>query len=410
MRIAVLKIMFGHAAMAAAVIFPLHIARAGDVGTDVPYFLTDELVDHTYALEFGQWKLVPTLSARLEHTDNVEEEPARKRDLMPSASASLELKGEIAGIDTSLTGSVYALRPLKTPSENDYEADIVLDLRRDFGDALRGRLKIEFADFRPGFSTDSLDHEQTIGIRPSLTYEIGKYEIEIRGNIGWDRFPGAVDEFGNPAIDSRQHKYAALELIASRDVSDRLALYVGALLRGALFDRRYDDNGYRRGSLGYGVFAGLRGDLRDDLVADIAVGVVRQTFADVDFPTRDYLSLNGSLQWKPTDRVRLTLLGDTGFSEGEDYGAAGILSYEATLRGEYKATDKVILVSEAGYERAEYLYADVVEHTYDVAVGLDYALSKHTALSMRYKYRVRRSDDPDETYDRNAIFAAIHFN
>ncbi len=410
MRITLAKLITAYVVSTAAASIPLQAAHAGDLGTDIPYYLTDDLADHSFALEIGQWKLVPTLSSKLEFTDNVSEKPVGNGDLVPSASASLELKGDVAGIDTRLTGSIWAQRPLKTPSENDYAADASLDLRRDISDALQTGLKIAFADFRPGFSTDSLDHEQTIEIRPSLTYKVGKYKIEIRGKFGWDRFPGAVDAFGDPTIDTRQHKFGALELIASRKVTEKIAVYLGAILRGAIFDQPYDSGGYRRGSLGYGVFAGLRGDIRDKLTADIAVGFVRQTFKDVDFPTRDYLSVNGSLQWRPTEKIRLTLLGDSGFTESEDYGAAGILAFEATFRGEYQAAEKLVLVAEAGYEHADYLYADVIERTFDASAGFDYAVSKHGVLSIRYKYRTRRSDDLDENFSRNAVFAALHFN
>ena len=373
---------------------------AGDFKTDSPTFLTEDLSEDPLEIDVGTWKLHPGLKSGFEGTDNVDDAPDGIKDVVSTNSVEFDLGGELVGTDVSLFGSVDSYAPLSTPSENSLDDNIGIDLERKFGEHLRGRLTLELSDYRPGYNTEDLDRERIIEADPELKFILGAYELKLRGQIGYDQF------FGSEA-DTRQHKFAGLQLSASREVAEDISAYMGLMLRGTKYDLAFDGDDMRRGNTGYGAFAGLRGDISPRLSGDISVGVVRQEFKEQIWEPLTYASVNGYVQLRPTEKIRLSVIGTTGFSESEDYGAAGLFIREGKLRAEYLLTDKTVLLAEATHERANYLYADVRERTTDLEAGLDYAFHDHGVLSLRYKHRTRKSDDEDEIFDRNTISASL---
>ena len=375
---------------------------AGDFKTDSPTFLTEDLLEDRLEIDVGSWKLHPELRTGFEATDNIDDSADGARDVVSTNTAGFEIGGDVGGTDVSLFGSVDAYAPLSTPSENSLDDNAGIDVQRDIGEHLRGRLRLELNDYRPGYNTEDLDRERIIEADPELKFSLGAYELKLRGQIGYDRF-------FDSETDTRQHKFAGLQLLASREVREDLSAYVGLMLRGTKYDLAFDGDDMRRGNTGYGAFAGLRGDISPRLSGDISVGVVRQEFKEQIWEPLTYASVNGYLQLRPTEKIRLSVMGKTGFSESEDYGAAGLFVREGKLRAEYLLTDKTVLLAEATHERANYLYADVREHTTDLEAGLDYAFHDHGVVSLRYKHRTRKSDDEDETFDRNTISASLRF-
>lgn len=385
--------------LGAAVCYALP-GTAGDFAIGNPDSLSDDLIEDPLEIAVGDWKLHLEFETGFVHTDNIEDDPVAAKDVVSTNAAGLDIGGELGGVDVSLFGSVDAYAPFGTPSENYLDKNIGVDLRRDFGEHLRGKLRLEASDFRPGYNTEDLDREQIIEAAPELKLSLGVYEVELRGAIGYDRF------FGDQT-DTRQHKFADLQLLASREIMPDLSAYAGLMLRGTTYDLEFNDDDYRRGNKGYGAFAGLKGDISPKLTGDISVGVVRQEFNEQIWRPLTYASVNGYMQFRPTEKISLSAIGKTEFSESEDYGAAGLFVREGKLRAEYLLTDKTILLVEATQERATYLYADIVEQTTDLEAGLDYAFHNHGILSLRYKHRSRRSDDEDEVFDRNSISASI---
>lgn len=384
-------------------VFPAFAVRAGDFKVDAPSYLSDDLGVDTDYLELGTWKLRPTLKSGVGYTDNIEKEPDARADFIATNEFELDLSGKAGNYDLSITGSIDSRTPAKTPTENELNSEITLDVKRDFADDASARLKFEFTDLRTAFGTEDIDHERILQVRPELQFATGDVTIELRASAGLDMFPGEDD-------DTRQHRFAKLQLSASRPVSEDLTAFVGLMLRGTRFDIQVDDDGYRRGGTGYGVLAGLRGDITPDIGLDVTIGAIRQTFRDPDWRNLDYVSISGALWYKPSDATQVILSGDTGFTESEDYGAAGLLTYKLKARGEYKPIDRMVLFTQTSFEHANYLYADIIERTTSAEAGVDVELTRNSVLSMEYKHVRRRSGDPDETFASNSVFTRLRIN
>lgn len=385
------------------------LALAEDFDTSSPRYLTDEISDHSFVREISGWRLNPSFSTGVGWTDNIEDDSIAHSDSLVTSTGRLELRGRLGDIDTRLSGAVYVLKPFKTPSENDYRGDVAIELRRDFGERIRTQLKLEYKDFRPGFSTEILDRETRLALKPSLTLEHGAYTLTFSGTIGTKDFPDG-DPAGKFSADARAHKFGSLEVSGSRKIAEKMTIYVGGVLRGTIYDRVRDNYGRQKGGAGGGVFAGLRGDLAETVSADLGIGYMTQNFRDRGYRDLDYVSVNGSLQWRPTERLRLTLRGETDFSEEDDYGSAGALSRELTVRAEYQSSEKVVLLAQVVREHQDFLHAGVKERTTTFSAGLDYALAKHWTLSPRYVFRHRSSDDPRERFIRNGFYTVLRFN
>lgn len=198
-------------------------------------------------------------------------------------------------------------------------------------------------------------------------------------------------------------------LRASYEISPATTVFVEGGVNRRDFDQPIDTNGFRRGSDGYGVAAGMSWSNGSKLSAEVALGYEHQDPDDPALAPVGGVTLDGLVTWQMTPLTTLSATAATGTGETVLAGSAGYVSRRAGLEVSHALRRHVILAGGVTYERADFAGVSLVEETTEARAAIDYLLSPHMAVTAELRHTDFNSTAAASDWDANTYLVGLKF-
>ncbi len=358
----------------------------------------------------------PSLEISAGHTDDIRRDgDAPVKDLFTEITPRLKIESDWDRneVFVDLRGSKIIYRDNSPENETSYDAftAVTLDLSEDTTLDLEAQYVFEQEprdDPETPEGTDERPFEQKIIGSAELSHSFGKFELALKGTID-DRVK-EKDPFDTGAavdVDNRDYTRYDTRLRGTYEISEKLAVFAEAAYNNWSFEQKVDDDNLRRGSHGYGAFAGFEARLGKSVEAQAAIGYRHQNFEEATFADLNYVTMDAWIKWDITGSTALTLSTTTDFEESTISETSAILSREVSLRLDHQPVENVNVFGEATYVFEDFMSTADRDDTYIGRVGVDYALNKEVMIKALYEHERLSSDFPEDNFTENKFLVGL---
>lgn len=368
-------------------------------------------------LRNGNFTYFPELEISSLHTDNVGQDPSGEKSAFGIVlRPSLNIQSNGARHSTALTvASAHTIFPGET-DENRNQLSVNgqarVDVRRTFAIDYAGRyiLSQDSSDGDNSGSTTgtSIDHE--LGADLTFRRQNAKFLPSLR--VGVDRFRfGDEDLVGGGTQDNSDQDYVepSVELRLGYAISQAVQPYVAFGYSRRLHDSKRDRNGLERDSDGYDFRVGADLNLGPVLTGNIDVGYGLRKFEDGALSTADGFVGNSSVTWNPTALTTFTFSGTGSLNETTTAGASAIQTLTGSATVTHRLRRNLTATGGVSLTFADYLGVDRNDETYQVDLGLAYAIGRHVELVGTYQFNAVESTVATQEFIENQITAGVRF-
>ena len=191
------------------------------------------------------------------------------------------------------------------------------------------------------------------------------------------------------------------------EIGPTLTPFVETEIGRRVYDQAVDQNNIARDGTSYAIRAGVEVNRDPLLKGELAVGFVRETFADAALADLQGLSLEGSLVWSPRRLVTVTLAGNTQLSPTTDPASSGSVLYSGSLDVAYAWRGNVTLDWISSVTSQRYQGTDEIDTTYDTGVSATWKLNRELQLVASYSHQWLLSTDPALPYQADTVLAEL---
>lgn len=206
-----------------------------------------------------------------------------------------------------------------------------------------------------------------------------------------------------------------------QDLRDRVEYTVGGratyrvdrttrtYIDGAFVPRKYDESSVERNSKGGKVVVGLRKNITDDVLVDVALGYMGRNYDNDAFKDINTLAADATLRWDIQDNTRLSFNLSRHIGETTAHDTGGILTTHARVNLQQTFTDELSGTLGVHYAYNDYVggkgadngSSDRLDKVLTIDVGARYLLTDALTLEANYKYVTRHSNRETAEYDKN---------
>ena len=259
-----------------------------------------------------------------------------------------------------------------------------LDVQRSFN--FRGRVNAASTTeprYEPA-SSGSVEPAQydTLGASVGAAFRRDRFQIESDIATKEDDFDAAI-------FDYRDVKEDSLFGRASYAVSPDVAIFV----QGRTSDLDYD-TGNRDGTRSY-VQVGTSFELSAPFRGEIAIGNVRDEKDNPAFNDVDGLSVDGNVQWFPTQLTTVAFRANRGVFDPGILTSPSATNTQFGVRVDHELLRNVVLFGDVGFGKYEFENIDRDEEFTDLQLGAGYKLNKHARLDFSYRLHSQESSGAD---------------
>lgn len=164
----------------------------------------------------------------------------------------------------------------------------------------------------------------------------------------------------------------------------------------AVFARyRYNQRDFRlappavatnRDSDGYTLDVGVEFDLGGLARGEIGVGYMKQEYDSPAFGTVDGVSIDGMLEWFPTQLTTLTFTASRGIEDSGIAASSGYLGTTVSAQVDHELLRNVILTARLDYANDDYQGIDREDQRWGATVQATYLMNRNVGLSASYSH------------------------
>jgi len=292
----------------------------------------------------------------------------------------------------------------------------------DFNDlnaALEGKLDIDEGDVTSFSLSWNRSHEgrddidDVDGPKPSVlrttalsvTHNHDRGDIFSRTTLGVQNID--YDDSGDVNNDDRDRWVYDARQRFGYDIDDGSQAFVEGGFSFRDYRLKFDDNGRELGSHVTEGLVGLTWDASGVTFAEIAGGLLRQSFNDRDRANETSFSFRGRLVWNATGLVTVTGTASREAKETTVAGGAAELNSNFGLLVDWEARYNLILSAEAGLSLSSIKSTGREDETRDLTLRARWPLDNNWRLGARITQRVRDSNTVDESYDNTRFMLTL---
>jgi hypothetical protein len=354
----------------------------------------------------GAFLLRPTMEVDLGYDDNPGRQPGKvKGAAFTTVAPALdftsdwtrhELRGSIRGEFTRYFDAEDPNRP-----KLDALLSSRVDASRDRAIETELRLSLDTErigdDGVPETATErplTTSYGTTLG----LVQRFGRASVSVRGSVDRDAYEeveGTVD---------RNYQTYGVAVRGSYEVSPAVQPYIQL---GTDWRRYEADAEEDRNSQGASVTAGAVLDLTGALKGEASIGYGGRRYQGQDPADISGVLANASLVWTPTPLTTVMLTAGTSFDETTEPGASGTITRTAGIAVAHALRRNLVATGSVSYEMQTYDGIEREEDTVDAGLGIEYRLSRTTAVRGRYAFEKLASTIPGEDYTANSVMVGL---
>lgn len=368
-------------------------------------------------LRNGSFTYFPSLEISSLFTDNIGQDASGEKSAFGVVlRPSLNVQSNGPRHNVALTvGSEHTIFPGDTDENRNQlsvNGEARIDVRRTFAIDYTGRyiLSQDSSDGDNSGATTgtSIDHE----LGADLTFRRQNTRLLPSLRVGVDRFRfGDEDLVGGGTQNNSDQDYVepSAELRLGYAVSQAVQPYVAFGYSHRLHDQKLDRNGLRRDSDGYDFRVGADLNFGAVLTGNIDVGYGLRDFEDSSLKTANGFVGSSSLTWSPTALTTVTFTGRGSLDETTTAGASAIQNLNVGATVTHRLRRNLTATGGASITFADYLGIRRHDETYQVDLGLAYAIGRHVEVVGSYQFNAVDSTVATQEFTENQITAGIRF-
>ena len=242
-------------------------------------------------------------------------------------------------------------------------------------------------------SVDPVEYERA-SIYGGIEQELGRIRYRGRLNYRDFDFEDAEDFVTGAEIDQdfRDREETSVLLQAGYAVTRDSSVF----LRGTYTERNYDTltpGGLNRDSQGYTISAGVDFDITRLARGSVAVGYLQEEFDDPALETIDGLSVDGAVEWFPTEVLTARLLASRDVRASALAETGGYIASDISAGLDYELRRNIILSATAGYGESDYQDIDRTEERYGINLAGQYLINRYLRTKLEYTYEQQEVDN-----------------
>ncbi len=368
-------------------------------------------------LRNGNFTYFPELEISSLVTDNVGQDPSGERSafgvvLRPSLNVQSNWVRHNAALTVASAHTIFPGDTDENRNELSVNAEARIDVRRTFAIDYQSRyiLSQDSSDGDNSGATTgtSIDHE--LGADLTLRRQNARLLPSLR--VGVDRFMfGDEDLVGGGTQDNSDQDYVepSAELRLGYAISQAVQPYVAVGYSRRIHDEKRDRSGLERDSDGYDFRVGADLSVGTVLNGNIDVGYGIRDFEDGALSTADGFVGSSSLTWSPSPLTTFTFGATGSLDETTTTGASAIQNLSVNASVTHRLRRNLTATGGASITFADYLGIRRLDETYQVDLGLAYAIGRHIELVGNYQFNAVDSTVPTQEYTENQITAGVRF-
>ncbi|NHK29481.1 outer membrane beta-barrel protein [Parvularcula flava] len=242
-------------------------------------------------------------------------------------------------------------------------------------------------------SVDPVEYERS-SVYGGIEHELGR--IRYRGRLNYRNFDfkDAEDFVTGAELDQdfRDREETSVLLQAGYAVTRDSSVF----LRGTYTERSYDTltpAGLNRDSQGYTISAGVDFDITRLARGSVAVGYLQEEFDDAALETIDGLSIDGAVEWFPTETLTARLQASRAVRASALQETGGYIASDITAGLDYELRRNIILSATAGYGESDYQDIDRTEERYGINLAGQYLINRYLSTKLEYTYEQQEVDN-----------------
>jgi hypothetical protein len=248
------------------------------------------------------------------------------------------------------------------------------------------------------------------GASTGVTQRFNRVSLGLRGSVDRTTYEdarltsGAILDLG----DRDRTQYEA-RLRAGYELKPGLVPFVEGIADTRVYDRDFDNAGFRRSSDAFGGRAGSTFEITRILTGEAAAGYMTRAFEDRQLKNLRGPIADGALIWSATPLTTVRLRGSTQQAETSIAGASGALVSRATVEVQHDLRRNLSLIGSATFSEADYQGIDLREEGFAGSVKLDYRFTRSVALRASFTHERLKSTDPGADYTANVYLVGLRF-
>lgn len=231
-----------------------------------------------------------------------------------------------------------------------------------------------------------------------VRYDLGASYLGVEHELGRIRYRGRLNYKSFDYDDAESFLTGAPIDQDYRDREEYSVLLQGgfavtrdasAFLRGTYRRREYDmlaPGLLDRDSDGYKLETGIDFDITRLMRGSVAIGYMQEEFDDPAFDTIDGVSLDGGIEWFPSERATVRLEAGRDVLASPLADAGGYIASDALVGVDYELFRNIILSATAGYGTDDYENVDREAERYGASLGATWLINRLLSAGVTYTY------------------------
>lgn len=236
-------------------------------------------------------------------------------------------------------------------------------------------------------ATDKAPDVNTLTGEAALNGGAGPGVFTLAGRIDRTTYGKAV--IGGVTVDQadRNNTLFGGRLRLGYQITPTLTPFIEGELTNRLFDERVDADGVQRSSHGQALRVGLIYDYEPVTRAEIAVGALRESFADPAFAPITAFAVDGSIAWSPTELVTVTGTVATAVNPATNPDSSGSVTYDGMIDVAYLYRRNVSFNAFAGIRNEDFEGTNQLDRTHRLGLGAAWRINRFMQLKAGYEHQ-----------------------
>ncbi|MFH1806721.1 MAG: outer membrane beta-barrel protein [Pseudomonadota bacterium] len=243
-----------------------------------------------------------------------------------------------------------------------------------------------------------------ISLESTLRYQPSVLSVDLTALATRYDFDNGVRSNGSTIHnDDRDRLENRLDLKTGYSLTPEYDAFARIAVNSRIYDLPFDDQGINRSSAGWRSEGGIDLDLGGVIMGDIALGLMRQNYEDLQLPDVSGYAATANLYWHITRLSTFYARFSRNINETATPGASGYISSHLRLGVDHELLRNLMIGIYGDARLDDYRGISRQDRVFDAQLSADYRLDRHIGITTRLRHTIRNSDIASENYDRTAF-------
>jgi hypothetical protein len=246
------------------------------------------------------------------------------------------------------------------------------------------------------------------GATVGLTHRFNRLSVGLTGDVDRTDFED-VRQGNGTVIDQSDRNYTQLRgrLRLAYEMSPSLVPFAEAIIDTRAYDRRIDNDGFRRSSDGTGGRVGARFELTRLVTGEISAGAIERRYEDPRLRSLTSPIADVALAWSVSPLTTVRATAQALVEETTVPNATGIAITRGTLEVAHDLRRNLTVTAGVSASEADYRGVSIRETGFGATLRADYRMTRQIGVRASYNYERLDSSAPGGDYTANVFLLGL---